>query len=141
LLLDSRREGNTITHNAATEAGGSRIARLLEGTGPERRAGLRHQTQLTAIFRDRRSVAGELVTSISSWGLFIETLRPPGEGAIVPILVGLLPDGKPPLEIDVEVIRVQPPSPAERGGVEVRLVGAAGEYRARIEAYLRGLRR
>lgn len=127
--------------NAGMEVSGSRFGRLLEGTSPERRAGLRHQTRLTALFRDRLSVAGELVTSISSWGLFIETLRPPGEGAIVSIVVGLLPDGKPPLEIDVEVIRVQPPNQAERGGVEVQLVGAAGEYRARIDAYLRCLQR
>ena len=97
-----------------------------------------HQTQLTAIFRGSLSVAGELVTSISSWGLFIETYRPAGEGEIVSILVGVLPDGKPPLEIDVQVIRVQPPNRAERGGVEVQVVGATSEYRARVEAYLRG---
>jgi hypothetical protein len=124
--------------NVAREVGGSRIAQLLEGTDCERRAGLRHQTRLTAIFRGSLSVAGELVTSISSRGLFIETYRPACEGEIVSILIGVLPDGKPPLEIDVQVIRVQPPNQAERGGVEVQVVGATDEYRVRVEAYLRG---
>src|SRR3984893_10340333 len=96
-----------------------------------------HQTQLTAIFRGSLSVAGELVTSISSWGLFIETYRPAGEGEIVSILVGVLPDGKTPLKIDVQVIRAPRPKRAKRGGVEVQYVGAPSEYRARLEAYLR----
>ena len=80
------------------------------------------------------------VTSISSRGLFIETDRPATEGEILSVLIGLLPDGKPPLEIDVQVVRVQSPNQAERGGLEVQFVGATAEQRARLEAYLRGLR-
>src|SRR3979409_790133 len=101
--------------NVAREMGGARIPQLLEGKSFEPRAGLRHQTRLTAIFRGSRSVGGELVTSISSWGLFIETARLAGEGEIVSVVIGLLPDGKPPLEIDVQVFRVQRPNQAERG--------------------------
>jgi hypothetical protein len=129
--------------NVAREMGGARIPQLLEGKSFEPRAGLRHQThqtRLTAIFHGSRSVCGTLVTSISSRGLFIETDRPATEGEILSVLIGLLPDGKPPLEIDVQVVRVQPPNQAERGGLEVQFVGATAEQRARLEAYLRGLR-
>jgi hypothetical protein len=125
--------------NVAREVGAAPIPQLLEAKGFEVRARLRHQTRLTAIFRGSRSVSGALVTSISSQDLFIETDRQATEGEVLSILIGLLPAGKPPLEIDVQVVRVQPPNQAERGGVEARFVGADDEQRARLEAYLRGL--
>jgi len=99
-------------------------------------------------FQDRFQVTlgiGERKTrhqalNLSASGVFIETEMPPPLNQVVQVTLEL-PDGKPPVEVQGIVLHRLLPGSAQPSGAGVQFTGADDAFRARLDAYLEGLRK
>ena len=99
-------------------------------------------------FQDRFQVTlwiGERKTrhealNLSASGVFIETEMPPPLNQVVRVTLEL-PDGKPPAEVQGIVLHRLLPGSAQPSGAGVQFTGADDAFRARLDAYLEGLRK
>jgi hypothetical protein len=78
--------------------------------------------------------------NLSASGLFIETDAPPELDQIVQVRLEL-PDGKVPAEVQGIVLHRILPGSAQPAGAGVQFVGADDGFRARLDAYLEGLKK
>jgi uncharacterized protein (TIGR02266 family) len=78
--------------------------------------------------------------NLSASGVFIETNAPPPLDQIVRVALHL-PDGKPPAQVQAVVLHRVLPGSAQPAGAGVQFVGADDAFRARLDAYLEGLKK
>jgi uncharacterized protein (TIGR02266 family) len=86
---------------------------------------------LLRVERPDGSSAHDFTENLSAGGLFLRTDRPLRVGERVPLLVGF-PRLLPPVEIEVEVVRVRLETPEEPAGVAVRVPDDRPADRARF---------
>jgi uncharacterized protein (TIGR02266 family) len=86
---------------------------------------------LLRVERPDGSSAHDVTENLSAGGLFLRTDRPLRVGDRVPLLVGF-PRLLPPVEIEVEVVRVRPEGADEPAGVAVRVPDDRPADRARF---------
>src|SRR5712664_33132 len=77
---------------------------------------------------------------LSASGVFVETETTPPLNQVVQVTLEL-PDGKPPVEVQAIVLHRLLPGSAQPAGAGVQFTGADDAFRARLDAYLEGLRK
>ncbi len=87
---------------------------------------------LLRVERPDGSSPHDVTENLSAGGLFLRTDRPLRIGERVPLLVGF-PRLLPPVEIEVEVVRVRAETPDEAAGVAVRVPDDRPTDRARLQ--------
>jgi len=112
-----------------------------KSTSPENRRLLpRFQDRFRVTLRIGERRTRHQALNLSASGCFVETETPPPLNQVVQVTLEL-PDGKPPAEVQGIVLHRLLPGSAQPAGAGVQFMAADDAFRARLDAYLEGLRK
>ena len=87
----------------------------------------------------RNQIVQARVVSVSAAGMFVQTEMPDPDKSLVRLVLEL-PDGRAPIEVDVQVIYTIPPGTAQRtAGMGVQFIGGTDSFRRRLDAYIKSV--